>query len=270
MSKHLFFPDDISAEYVTLKRQLNQHPLYEALETKDHLRTFMQHHVYAVWDFMSLIKALQRHLAPIRIPWIPPPDIRFSNFINKLVLEEESDYALVENAPASHRSHFQSYCDAMEEVGADTQTVFQFIQTAHTGGIAQALQMNNVPPHARQFVKFTFDTINSQQPHLLAALLAFGRESLLPGLFQVLLGRLESCSGSSTILNAYLDRHIDLDGHQHGPIAIELTIMLCEGSQAKLKEVRVMAERALQARLDFWDGIYQSISNQKPQSSMAI
>jgi len=101
-----------TSRYELLLKQLNSHPLYSYLTNVEHLRIFMEHHVFAVWDFMSLIKALQSHLAPINIPWIPTKYPHHAYFINQLVLEEESDKALTNDASYTHASHFEAYLSA--------------------------------------------------------------------------------------------------------------------------------------------------------------
>ena len=51
--------DRIENEIETLKVQLINHPLYKMMKSQEDLQVFMEHHVYAVWDFMSLVKKLQ-------------------------------------------------------------------------------------------------------------------------------------------------------------------------------------------------------------------
>lgn len=77
-----------------LRQQLDKHPVYGAVRTLDDLRIFMSHHVFSVWDFMSVVKYLQQQIAPSAYPWKPRghPSVRY--FINQLVLEEESDQSL--------------------------------------------------------------------------------------------------------------------------------------------------------------------------------
>ena len=70
----------------SFKEKLEQHPIYDAVATIDDLRIFMQHHVYSVWDFMSLIKYLQSQVAPTTIQWTPHGDASVRSFINELVL----------------------------------------------------------------------------------------------------------------------------------------------------------------------------------------
>ena len=42
-----------------LIEKIVNHKLYPAIKTMEHMKIFMQYHVYAVWDFMSLLKSLQ-------------------------------------------------------------------------------------------------------------------------------------------------------------------------------------------------------------------
>ena len=76
-----------------LRDKLDNHPVYSAVNSLDDLRLFMSHHVFSVWDFMSVVIYLKREIAPAAYPWVPlgTPSVRY--FINQLVLEEESDQA---------------------------------------------------------------------------------------------------------------------------------------------------------------------------------
>lgn len=92
------------------KQRLEAHPVYAAVTSIGDLQCFMQHHVYSVWDFMSLIKYLQATVAPASVPWVPQGDGDVRRFINELVLEEESDEA----GDGEHfTSHFELYLSAM-------------------------------------------------------------------------------------------------------------------------------------------------------------
>ena len=219
----------------------------------------MQHHVYAVWDFMSLIKALQSHLAPATVPWVPPNNPRFANFINQMVLDEESDFALTDAMASSYASHFETYCQAMLDIGADIQPISQFIDLVSNNGLEAALNLQEIPPPARQFMTFTFDVIVKDQPHLLAAVLAFGRETLVPQLFRSLINGLNIRPGEAAGLYSYLERHIQLDEEEHGPVVTLIVEELCEGSKEKIAEVMTITEQALVARLNFWDGIHAAL-----------
>jgi hypothetical protein len=251
--------DTVSIKYRLAQEKLIQHPLYDAINNKEQLRVFMQHHVYAVWDFMSLIKALQCYLAPCNVPWTAPINSRHAHFINQLVLEEESDYALLDIEYATYASHFESYCKAMTEVGADTRHINLFIHAVSTKGVDTALRTAVIPSSARDFMTFTFDVINRKQSHLLASLLAYGRESLIPQLFNALIRNHIVTSGDTPILYAYLERHIQLDEQEHGPLTVLMAKELCENNMCKQAEAREIAEQAIDVRLSFWDGIYGAL-----------
>ena len=250
---------DLSPNYHRRYEQLSLHPLYEAITNTDQLKIFMQHHVYAVWDFMSLIKALQGYIAPVTIPWVPPENSQYVRLINHLVLDEESDHSLVDQHPPGYCSHYESYCNAMGEIGADTCQIRRFIETTNTHDIRAALNDSDIPAPAKAFVGFTFDVIMSNQPHLVAGVLAYGRETLIPRLFQHLLKMPDVSQGRTPMLHAYLLRHIELDEHDHGPLTVSLVQALCGDDSVKLAEVRDIAEQALDVRLRFWDGIYEAV-----------
>jgi hypothetical protein len=57
----------------------------------------------------------------------------------------------------------------------------------------------------------------------------------------------------------YLERHIEVDGEEHGPMALRMVASLCGEEPKRWQEAAEAAESALQARLDLWDGILQSI-----------
>lgn len=248
--------DAAGRRYRMLSNQLAVHPLYDALCSVEDLRVFMEHHVYAVWDFMSLIKSLQAHLAPTQVPWVPPKFPGPANAINQLVLEEESDSGLVGPLGGTFASHFESYCQAMMEVGADVSTVQSFIAHLREHGLEGALHICDVPGCARAFIDCTFRLIRQDRPHRLAAVLAYGRESLVPGIFRSLLARMQVGPEAAPLLHRYLHRHIELDSDEHATLAMRLLTDLCAGSTLMQREAMEAAADALQARLDLWNGIH--------------
>lgn len=261
MNKDLLTTRIVSSRHNSLREQLGKHPLYNAIHNESNLRVFLEHHVYAVWDFMSLIKSLQIHIAPTRLPWVPPGNPRHANFINQLVLEEESDDALTDTAGSTHASHFESYRQAMVEAGANIHPISQFVDMVGAEGLETALQVTDIPAPARRFMAFTFDIIGRNQPHLLAAVLAYGREALVPRLFRSLLEVIQTSKNDAPVLYGYLERHIQLDEQEHGPLAILMAQELCAGSTEKQTETMNVAEQALAARLNFWNGIHAALSS---------
>lgn len=246
----------------TLRARLESHPIYGALRTVDDLRVFMAHHIHSVWDFMSLIKYLQHAVAPARWPWAPGADATIQRFINELVLEEETDEA-GPGAPGEFSSHFQLYLGAMREIGADADTPARFVELAAREGIDAALAQLPPPAPALVFNRVTFGFIASNQPHAVAAALALGREHMIPAMFRAFLNRMAVSEAQAPVFHYYLKRHIHLDEDFHAPLSLRLLDALCAGDPGKIAEARAAAIRAVEARLEFWDGVFAALPSQQ-------
>jgi len=246
-----------------LQDQLTKHPIYDALRTVDDLRLFMKHHVFSVWDFMSLVKYLQGHIAPIQVPWMPQGDPNLRYFINQLVLEEESDTAPGPGGETIFGSHFEYYCNAMTEIGADGELPMHFLTKVETDGLDAALYSDIVPMPARYFTETTFGFIREDKPHAVAAALALGRERVIPDMFRRFLRKIGVNEAQAPAFHYYLKRHIQLDGNIHGPLSMQLLAHLCGDDDAKIDEAETAAEEAICARIRFWDCVLDAIETNR-------
>lgn len=241
-----------------LQQELDTHPIYAALRDLNDLRVFMQHHIYSVWDFMSLIKYLQRQVAPCTVPWAPLGDPAVRYFINQLVLEEESDCMARGDGPI-YGSHFELYCGAMREIGADPAPALAFVARVGSNGLREAMLAVPPPAPARAFMETTFCFIDEDKPHEVAAALALGRERVIPGMFRRLLNDMGITQTDAPSFHYYLHRHIHLDEDFHGPLSLQLLEHLCGDDPEKFTEAEAAAEEAICARLRFWDGVRAAI-----------
>lgn len=240
--------------------KLTNHPLLAKpiIQNAEELRIFMQSHVYAVWDFMSMLKFLQNAIVPTTVPWVPTTMTRTSNarLINEIVFGEESDEA----PGGGSQSHFDLYCQSMMEIGADTAPINEFIDTVRTTSVASALCLRSVPKESAAFVQSTFDFINSNKPHVVAAAFCFGRETLITTMFSVLLAQLKIPRSQAPRFYYYLERHIEIDGEAHGPASMNLIETLCEQDPVRIVEAEQAAVAAIRARIALWDGVLARIT----------
>lgn len=255
---------ETAAEIATLntaikpfKQALISHPLYTHISSLTALQKFTEQHVYAVWDFMSLLKALQQQLTCTIVPWLPVGNANTRYLINEIVTGEESD---VDEA-GNRASHFELYLRAMQQAEANTQPIEQFISLVYSGTpIGVALASPHLPEAARNFMQHTFDVIAEGKPHVIAAVFTFGREDLIPSIFIEMVREIAAkFPGKVDILKYYLERHIEVDGEQHSHLAYEMTTELCGNDELKWKEATDAALAALKARLALWDGILAQI-----------
>ena len=259
--------DVMRSDGLAHQTRLNGHPVYAMLRTVDELRRFMEHHIYSVWDFMSLVKSLQAAVAPTRVPWRPDGDPALHRFINSIVLEEESDLGDADGT--TFLSHFELYCAAMREIGADPGPALCFIERVGARGIAAALDEGEIPEPAREFMRTTFAFIASGKTHVVAAALAHGREHVIPGMFRAVLRELGVAEAQAPRFHFYLKRHIHLDEDFHAPMSLRLLDSLCGDDAQRGAEARAAAHDAITARLRFWDGVATAIGG-APGATSAV
>jgi len=231
------------------------HPLYAALDSHEAIVTFMEHHVYAVWDFMSLLKSLQRQLTCVELPWVPTGPTGSRRLINDIVLVEESD-----ELRGGFISHFELYLNGMFHAGADHRTIDAFIALLRRGkDVPAALVAAGVPAPSAEFVNTTWKFIQEAPVHSQAAAFAFGREDLIPDMFEQVVKVNTDQEGRLDTFVDYLARHIQVDAEEHTPMAMQMLADLCGDDQTKWRECADTVNSALDARMRLWDGILAAI-----------
>ncbi len=253
----------IEAHIAPLRARLAAHPLYRSIRTEPDLRLFMQSHVFAVWDFMSLLKALQSRLTCTSTPWLPTQYPASRRFINEIVLGEESDEYPLPDGTSQPISHFELYLQAMQEAGADPSAILNLIDALPSSPIYEALRNIEISRGARDFVCTTFNLIDTGKLHALASAFTFGREDLIPDMFRALVRDLSAQNnGNLATFIWYLERHIEVDGEDHGPLSLRMVADLCGQDGQKWHEAAEAAAEALEARLALWDAILADLNAQ--------
>lgn len=258
-----------------LKIQLQEHELYHRIQSLDELRVFMEHHVYAVWDFMSLLKSLQAKLTCVSTPWVPTPYTKSGALINRIVVEEESDVLV----GGGYCSHFELYLQSMQEVGASTSAM-EFFVTDLKAGVPWRVSLESLelPVSVHQFVSFHLNLIETADVETIAAVFAYTREDLVPVMFEAFLKAHPDLELQAPLLKYYLERHVELDGGEHSQMAEEMVLELMgEGedstqsadsdssvssvSSEKWARVSQSCQQALQLRIALWDGVIQGLAD---------
>lgn len=133
------------------RRAVVSHPFYSRLGSMDAVVTFMEHHVFAIWDFMSLLKTLQGRLTCVQVPWLPSGPTASRRLINDIVLDEESD-----EFGTGFISHFELYLDGMRQAGAQTAAIESFIELLRAGQpVVSSLKEAGMPAAAAEFIGAT-------------------------------------------------------------------------------------------------------------------
>ena len=240
------------------KEQLLQHSLYDKVKTIEDLNSFLESHIYAVWDFMSLLKALQAKLTCTTTPWFATANSETRYLINEIVLAEESDLTI----DGRRQSHFEMYLEAMEASGANTAGIEHFLYEVNSlHNIFVAIKKSNLHPNIKAFLDFTFRIIDEGKSHKIAAAFTFGREDLIPSMFTVILKNFQVNFPDTDLskLIYYFERHIELDADEHGPMAMKMITELCGTDAQKWTEVEEVSILALEKRIGLWDAIEEQI-----------
>jgi hypothetical protein len=247
----------IKARIEPLRQEIIHHPVYSAIKDLEDLKVFMQYHVYAVWDFMSLLKSLQNNLTCTSVPWFPKGSADTRYLINEIVVGEESDVDLY----GVRKSHFELYLDAMKQCGADTTKIEDFIESLKTTNqLSSAYISAEIPVEAREFIDFTFKIIDSGKDYLQSAIFTFGREDLIPGMFLSIINEMhQKFPNDISIFKYYMERHIEVDGDHHSHLALQMTANLCGDNKAYWREAEEWIVWSLQERIELWNGVYREL-----------
>src|ERR1700756_518355 len=126
----------------TLRTELLEHPVYAEVTSVEDLRRFMEDHVFAVWDYMSLLKRLQQDVTCIKV--LPADNARAARLINDIVTGEETDVG----PDGSYVSHLALYLRAMRDIGAITRPFEKFRSLVLVGvPVEIALARIGAPAH---------------------------------------------------------------------------------------------------------------------------
>jgi hypothetical protein len=210
------------------------------MKTREDLQKFMETHVYAVWDFMCLLKSIDYYSRAQSQPtmWSPPLNLSYNalRLINEIYLCEETDIL----PDGNYSSHLEIYLKAMEEVGADTSKFREFLVSK---------DINTIPQPARAFVENTFEMINTGKLHVVVSSFTYGREMIIPEMFTKILDELEI---DAPMFRYYLQRHIEVDGDEHGPQSERLINEVIGNDPIKKQEVEQAKYKSIEARNRLW------------------
>lgn len=248
-------------------RRSRAHPIYGELKDSADLAVFMQHHAFAVWDFMNLVKALQRSLTCVSVPWMPVGDPAIRTFVNEIVCGEESDsFAGLPDCGIAYSSHFELYLEAMRRAGVATEAIDRFLSSLRLGaGVETSLKLGCVPDAVRNFVGTTWKFVQSGKSHVIASAFTFGREDPIPSMFRRIL-RSTTLDDGFDLFRIYMQRHISTDEDHHSVLAHNMLRRLCVTGE-QILEAETAAVEAIDARIRLWDGILEAINDSRVNGS---
>jgi hypothetical protein len=254
------------SELERVRAGLLSHRLYEQLNSVERVRIFMKHHVFAVWDFFSLLKRLQQEVTCVTVPWLPRGLGDHARFITEIVISEECDEAIGEG----HISHFELYLAAMAQVGADRRPIERYIDRISSGADPiTSLDSSDIPPTVRGFTSHTLQIAIDGELHEVAASFCHGRENLLADVFSGAHTNMKSILDEAPILKHYLERHITLDHDDHGPLALNLLDVVCDGNAGRIDAATRVAIDAIKERGKLWDGVLAEIKAREATGTAA-
>lgn len=229
---------------------LGEHRIFtsDVIQDIEDLRIFMEYHVFAVWDFMSLAKRVQRDLNRSVDVWTPPVNSDSMRLISEIIIGEETD--VHPTMPGTYISHFEWYRSAMGQVGANTRRIDTLVSALLQRNTAKSLNelLLNAPTPCREFCENTFRIVFDGTEAEAAAAFSYGRETAIPTMFEPMLKVVDSID--APLFKAYLSRHIQVDGEEHGPASEELVERWCN-TDADRRNAYITALGCIEARSRF-------------------
>ena len=253
-----------NATLTNLQASLHNHEIYTRITTHDQLSIFMQTHVFAVLDFMFLLKSLQKAYTNTNVMWTSTNLPKIGRFVNSIVVGEETDEIVIGNMTYI-MSHFELYKLAMHEVGCDTTLIDSLVnhiknqQSPTTNHIRVWLHQNKdkIGNHVLDFVLTTLMFVDSDS-HITASAFLYGREDPIPQMFRNFLEKSTNIN-NYPFLKAYMERHIEVDSGEHGPMARQILNTLTTSDKIG-EEIENAGKIAIQARINLWSGVVNSLS----------
>jgi hypothetical protein len=232
----------------------------------------MEDHVFAVWDFMSLLKRLQQDLTCTKVPWFPADNARAARLINDIVIGEETDV----DPDGSYVSHLDLYLRAMVDVGASTRQFDRFRSMAQVGiSVEKAMVRTGVSSHVQAFVTHTMTLARSGSTEEVLAAFFYGREDIIPEMFSRLQktlpgARHDNDNDPLRHFVYYIDRHIELDGDSHGPMGRELLEGLVADSPQRDERALRAACNSIKARIELWNGTLNTLRDMRTKKATSV
>ena len=247
------FVQQLKSAIEPVRNNLLAHPVYSQIQDLQGLQRFSETHVFAVWDFMSLLKSLQIGLTSVTLPWVPVGNADTRYLINEIVLGEESDV----DEEGNRISHFELYLKAMQQMGASTNVIETIIAQINAGTkVQEAIEAALLPKQVKDFLQFTFDISFNAPLHVKAAVFTFGREDLIPSMCMKILDKIYADAPDKvSIFKYYIERHIEVDGDHHSHLALDMVNSLCGTDASKWEQATAASIKALELRIGLWNAI---------------
>ena len=247
--------DPVKSQLQAVRERLRRHKLYGMIQSPEDLRVFVEHHIICVFDFMSLLKSLQRDLSCVAVPWTPVQDAKSARLIQQIAIDEEAD----PKANGKTQSHFEWYLEGMEEIGADTIPIRRLVKELANGASWEsALSESALPKASQEFGATTAAFLDHDLP-LRAAVFFHGREEIIPEMFLPIVDNLGDEGLPCSAFRAYLKRHIELDSDEHGPAGLRLLSRLYKSHPNSEPRAERAALEALLSREGLWDAIARKL-----------
>lgn len=243
-----------------LLNELNSHIIYKSMHSIDDLRGFMSIHVFAVWDFMNYVKALQKEFTSTGVPFIIK-DPKISRFINEINIDEETDK---EVDGCGHISHVSLYLRAMKEISADSSKFDEFYNKIVRSGsldYEEIFRELNLPNCLQEFLLHNRNIVESDDKIKIASQFLYGREKIIPNMFKNIIDDFKLDKKESETFIYYMERHIEVDGDSHGPLSEELIDILIDDDEYNYHTVLYNAQEAILTRIKLWDCIVDNGMN---------